>query len=299
MQVRGILANAIIATVLGVGGLLLWQRVWGGSDVIEFQGQKGGLQSASLLAATSEARTPEQVRVRLFKEGSFAGTEPAGDWCVSHDKLKPCAGLRQRFEYYVLGLGEVSAEEMRGLIQDEARRAHGDLLAGQIMSIWDQYWQIRTYDWQHKFVQSDRGTWRPVFEEQRSVRIQILGQPWAEAFFRDDERHFQNYYMQLESVLPSPSAPGETVQQMAPKDPVTVHAERVARFGEAGADRLAKADAEWADWERRVHDARGEWDRLQKSTNLSDAQRKAEMAAYVKTSFPADEQLRLQGLLPP
>jgi lipase chaperone LimK len=308
MQVRGIWVTGLLAAAIGVGSVVLWQRASTGADGVPgqdaAQGGRGwgfGADKASAsgaAAAVVQVRSPDQVRVRLFKEGSFAGTEPAGEWCVADRKLKPCPELRSRFEYYVLGLGEVTIEEIRGLIQDEAQRAHGPELAGQIMAIWDKYWQIRTYNWRNKFVQSDRSTWMPVFEEQRTVRRQLLGQPWAEAFYKDDEQHFQEYYAQLESGLPPPPDPGEPVPQMAPgKDPAAVRAERVARYGEAAADRLDKADAEWADWERRLGAAKAEWERLQKSANLSDAQRKAEMSTYVKSNFPADEQLRVQALL--
>ncbi|RYE63708.1 MAG: hypothetical protein EOO83_03135, partial [Oxalobacteraceae bacterium] len=111
-------------------------------------------------------------------------------------------------------------------------------------------------------------------------------------------QHFQEYYAQLESGQPPPPDPGEPVPQMAPgKDPAAVRAERVARYGEAAADRLDKADADWADWERRLNAAKVEWERLQKAPNLSDTQRKAEINAYVKSNFPPDEQLRVQALL--
>ena len=309
MQVRGMWATGLLAVVIGVGSVVLWQRSSTETSATGQQGVHretkgwgfiGGTKdpAASAAAAAALVRSPDQVRVRLFKEGSFAGTEPAGSWCVSDQKLKPCPELRSRFEYYVLGLGEVTIEEIRGLIQDEAKRASGDALAAEIMAIWDKYWQVRTYAWRNKFIQADRSTWMPVFEEQRSVRRQLLGQAWAEAFFKEDEQHFQEYYTQLETGLPPPPDPGEPVPQMAPgKDPAAVRAERVARYGEAAANRLDKADADWADWERRLNAAKAEWDRLQKSANLSDVQRKAEMSAYIKSNFPADEQLRVQALL--
>jgi lipase chaperone LimK len=306
MQVRGMWATGLLAVVIGMGSVVLWQRspadaasAQMGSHDAQGWGFLGrGKAAPSGPAAAAQVRTPDQVRTRLFREGSLAGTEPTGHWCVNEQKLKPCLALRSRFEYYVLGLGEVTLEEIRGLIHDEAQRANGQALATQITSLWDKYWQIRTYSWRQKFVQADRSTWAPVFEEQRSVRRQILGQPWAEAFFKDDERHFQEYYAQLESGLPPPIDPAEPVPRLPPgKDPAAVRAERVARYGEAAADRLDKADAEWADWERRLNAAKVEWERLQKSANLSDLQRKAEMSAYLKSNFPSDEQLRVQALL--
>ena len=244
-------------------------------------------------------RTPEQIRHKLFKEGSFAGTEPSGEWCVGMDqKLKPCEGLRGRFEYYILGIGEVSIEDIRLLIEDEARRAHGEKLSGEIIAIFDRYWKIRTYEWKNKFIQSDRSTWMPVFEEQKSVRRQILGQEWAEAFFADDEAHFQSYYAQLESGTPAPPHPGEPVPQMEPgKDPAAVRAERVARYGEEAAARLDAVDAQWADWERRLAAARNEWTRIQGMANLSESQKQDEMDRYVQANFQGKDQLRVRALL--
>lgn len=244
-------------------------------------------------------RTPEQIRNRLFKEGSFAGTEPSGDWCVGSDQLlKPCEGLRGRFEYYILGIGEITIGEIRLLIEDEARRAHGDKIAAEIMAIFDKYWTLRTYDWKNQFIQNDRSTWLPVFEEQKSVRRQILGEPWAQAFFAADEKHFKEYYAQLESGTPPPPHPGEPVPQMEPgKDPAAVRAERVARYGEEAAARLDAVDAQWADWDRRLGAARAEWERIQGLGNLSDTQKQDEMQRYVQSNFQDKDQLRVRALL--
>ncbi len=251
------------------------------------------------IAAAPQIRTPEQTRNRLFKEGSLAGTEPSGDWCVGADQqLKPCEGLRTRIEYYLLALGEVSVQDIRALIEDESKRANGSALTAEIMAIFDKYWQIRIHDWKNTFNQSDRSTWLPVFEEQKAVRRQILGEPWASAFFTDDEQHFKTYYAQLESGTPPPPHPGEPVPQMEPgKDPAAVRAERVARYGEDAAERLDAVDAQWADWDRRLAAARSEWQRIQAQGNLSETQKQDEMALHVDANFKGKEQVRVKALL--
>lgn len=249
-------------------------------------------------APVSERLSAEQVRVKLFKGGSFQGTEPSGGWCVVTERLHACPELRKRFEYYILGLGEVTIADIRTLVDDEARRVHGDELARAIMAIWDKHWQVRTHAWRSVFVQADPSTWRPAFEEQRLVRRQILGEDWARAFYADEEAKFQQFMAQVESGQPPPPDPGEPVPQMAPgKDPAAVHAERVARYGQAAADRLSKADAEWADWERRLAAARAEWERLKADGQLSDLQRKQGMDAHIDAHFPPDERLRVRALL--
>jgi hypothetical protein len=276
MQMRGWMVAGGVALALAVAGAWLSKRGSAEGDAAQ-AGANGGASGWGMISASNDAPgagapqaagpalTPEQVRNRLFKEGSFAGTEPAGDWCVQAGQLKACPELRKRFEYYILGLGEVT---------------------------------MRTYTWRNKFDQSDRSSWMPVFEEQKLVRRQILGADWAKAFFDEDEQNFKQYYAQLESGLPPPPDPGEPVPQMAPgKDPAAVTAERVARYGQAAADRLAKVDEEWADWERRLGAARVEWDRMKADPSLSDAQRKEGMQAYVVANFKKDEYLRVQALL--
>jgi lipase chaperone LimK len=252
---------------------------------------------ASALASARQ-RTPEETRTRLFKEGSLAGTEPSGEWCVLDQALKPCEGLRTRFEYYILGLGEVSIGEIRALIEDEARRAHGDKLGAEIMALFDKYWQVRTHEYRNTFVQTDRSTWLPVFEEQKAVRRQLLGEPWAQAFFADDEASFKTYYAQLDSGSAPPAKSGEPVPQMEPgKDPAAVRAERVARYGEDAAARLDAVDKQWDEWDRRLATARGEWARIQAQANLSDLQKQDEMDRYVKAQFQGKEQVRVRALL--
>lgn len=310
MQLRGWMVAGAVALAVAAGAGWMAHRTQADGDGAPGSAKAGSAWdrftgaasedsgAAPEAQASAKAMTPEQVRTRLFKEGSFAGTEPAGDWCVNAGQLKPCAELRKRFEYYILGLGEVAIGDIRTLVADEAGKANGEAMAKQIMAIWDKYWQLRNHPYRNKFDQSDRSTWMPVFEEQKAIRRELLGAEWAKAFFEQDEATFKQYYAQLESGQPPPPDPGEPVPQMAPgKDPAAVRAERVARYGEAAADRLAKADEEWADWEHRLAGARAEWDKLKAAPNLSEAQRKQDMQAYINANFKPDEHLRVQALL--
>lgn len=309
MQMQGWMKSAAVMLVVAVLGYLAFGRPGGLAGLTGMAGQGAGqggwgmirpdaAEAPAPTEAASQALTAEQARARLFQQGSFKGTEPAGNWCVGAGQLTPCAELRTRFEYYFLGLGEVSVQDLRTLVEDEARRAHGEALAAAIMAVWDRYWQLRSHAWRSVFVQSDPGTWRPAFEEQRMVRRQILGEDWARAFYADDEVRFKQLMAQVESGQPPAIDPGEPVPQMAPgKDPAAVHAERVARYGQAAADRLAKADAEWADWERRLAAARSEWERLKASPQLSELQRKQDMDGHIQAHFQPDEHARVRALL--
>lgn len=244
-----------------------------------------------------------RTRARLFEHGSFAGTEPAGSWCVTTTQttthqLTPCIGLRDRFEYYLLGSGEVTADDLRALVQDEARRANGQQLADQIMALWDRYAQLRHYAWTNRIDPADRSTWLPVIEEQHRVRQQLLGADWAAAFFATEESAWRADDARLEAGLPPPPDPGAPVPQMGPgQDPAAVTAARLARYGAAATERLARVDAQWAAWQQRLDAARAEWTGLQQAANLSEPQRRAAMARYVQARFDAAESRRVAAIL--
>lgn len=296
------------AALLLIAGIASWtlaqifNPTGGGARVLVSRALPSLLGADPTVAAAPASAAPDQVartRARLFERGSFAGTEPAGNWCVTPThQLAPCVGLRDRFEYYLLGIGEVSAADIRALVQNEARRANGEQLAAQIMALWDRYWQLRNYAWTNRVDPADRSTWLPVIEEQHRVRQQLLGADWAAAFFGAEESAWRADYARLEAGRPAPPDPGAPVPQMGPgQDPAAVTAARLARYGSAATERLAQLDAEWAAWQQRIDAARVEWSSLQGAADLSDMQRRATMDRYVQTNFSADERRRVQAIL--
>jgi lipase chaperone LimK len=309
MLKRGWMLAVLVAAVLAAAGAWMWgQGPNEDSDGTQGVAAEGwnmirsgvGADGASATHAppSSETMSAAQVRNKLFKEGSFQGTEPHGDWCARGEALQPCAGLRSRFEYYLLAIGEVPMDAIRTLVADEAQRELGQALADQVMVIYDKYLEVRRYQPRNTFQQDQLHTWMPVLAELRAQRRQILGAEWAQAFYADEEGKFERMYAQIQSGMPPPPDPGGPVPQMAPgKDPAAVRAERVARYGEEAARRLDKVDEEWADWQRRLADARREWDGLQANNALSDVQRRQQMDSYVQEHFKPEEHLRVQALL--
>lgn len=299
---------ALVSTLLAGSGWLahrLYATEGGGPLAVRADGQGWSLMGAAKSqadapAATASATRPAAaVREHLFTRGSFAGTQLDGDWSIGPDgKPQPSIQLRRRFENYLLAQGEASLPEIRSLVEDDARRAHGDVSAAAVLVVWDKYMQLRQHDFRHRFDQSDRSTWRPFFDELKAARRHILGRDWAQAFFAAEEAEFEQFVAQLESGQAPPPDPGAPVPQMGPgKDAATVRAERVARYGEAAAQRLEQADAEWADWERRLQAARAEWARLKQSPELSEPQRREAMDRHIDGQFQPDEQRRVRALL--
>lgn len=250
--------------------------------------------------AHAAMRSLSSIRAAVLGDALLSQTQAAGDWGVdAQGKLHPDLALRKRFEHYLLALGSASAAELRALIEDEARKAHGDKAAAEIMSVYDQYWALRSHPPTQRLVLNERETWEPAFLELKAMRRQYLGPVWAEAFYKAEENEFLNFVAQADGKAgPDRNDVNMPVPQMGPgKDANAVHAERVALYGEAAAQRLAQADAEWADWERRLAGARAESQRVQSSPELSEVQRQQAMDQYIQSHFPPDERVRARGLL--
>lgn len=144
-----------------------------------------GGQGTTARSAEPAALTPDQIRGRLFEQGAISGTEPAGDWCVHDGQLRACPALRKRFDYYILALGEADAQHIRTLTADEARKAHGELLAAQIMAVWDRYWRLRNDAAATAPASSASEAAMSAAQAPRRLRQQILGEDWARAFYGD------------------------------------------------------------------------------------------------------------------
>lgn len=302
----------------GVGALAALALVWhqlGASraapssaspDRVQLPADPFGMGRSAALGLTAAApaspsRTPAQTRERLYRQGSFVGTVPTGDWCVQGAKLQPCEALRHRFEYYLLAQGEVDAADLRALVADDAARAHGPVLVAGILQLWDRYGQLRAHPFRTVFDPDNLATWRALLDEQQRTRSQILGDAWARAFFAAEEAEARSDLAHLERGAALPADSGLPVPSTHPDASAdtarAMHTERVARYGGGAADRLAQADAQWVDWSRRLQTAQNAWARLQAATELSPPQRRQAIDTHIQTHFRPDERRRVEALL--
>lgn len=302
--------------VAGVTLVLVAGGVWLGPRLLNADGAGvtlAGRQGWSLLGAANEVdplqrvadndapvRSLSSIRATVMGDALLSQTQIAGDWAVdANGVLRPDLALRKRFEHYMLALGHVTPAEIRLLIEDEARKAHGEKTAADIIGVYDKYMAVRSQQPRHRLVLNERDTWEPAFQEQKAIRRQLMGVPWAEAFFKAEEDEFVRFSAQADGQSgPDKADLNMPVPQMGPgKDAHAVHAERVALYGEAAAQRLAQADVEWADWERRLAAAKAQWQYLQSSAELSDVQRQQGLDQYIDSHFPPDERMRVRGLI--
>lgn len=256
------------------------------------------LSTANASAAT-EADRLARARAALLAHPSFRGTTPNGEWCVRQEtRLQPCEGLRWRFEYYLLGGGLLPNDEIAVIVADEARKAHGDKLAGQIMAIWQRYIALRDHGWRHPFKQDELDTWMPVLAERHAARRQLLGPDWADAFFKEDEAAFKALHARLAAGTAPPRDMGDPVPEPGHgMNAAQAQAIRRSLYGEEAAERLAQVDQDWAAWESKLAAAREEQARLAHAAELSDTQRQQAMLNHIAQHFGPDEQLRARTLL--
>lgn len=235
--------------------------------------------SATDIEAPTLAPTPStplaQVRAKVLEQGVLKGTQVAGSWSLGpNGKPTPSMDLRERFEYYLLGLGDASPAELRALIADEAEAQLGKAGAQAVMAIFDRYWALRMHAPRYRLVPDDRSTWSAAFEEQKALRRQYLGADWAHAFFHEEEALFEQT-MNGTATAAAPTAPVD----------------------EAATQRLAQLDAQWASWERRLDQAKALKHALASNISLSEPQRRQQFEKHLRSNFEQAEYARALGLI--
>ena len=247
---------------------------------------------------TSDTVRPPHVLRAVLQAGSFAGTRPRGGWCVNGvGALEPCLGLRERFEYHINGLGEITEAEVRSLIEDEARREVGELLSQQVMAVYDRYWAVRNHPLRLRVEMTDPSTWLPALREAQMVRRQGLGEAWANAFYAEEDADFvATHERAVSGTRPPPSDRDPVPTKLAGQSDEALRAERVKRYGEEIASELEALDARQMAFDRAVDQARATWQGLQAQQQLSEQDRQAQLKAFVDATFEPQDRRRAMGL---
>jgi lipase chaperone LimK len=261
---------------------------------------------------TDAARAAEAAHARVAKvwqSGSLRGSDLDGNWGVwVGGQLQPSVTLRQRFDYLLTALGEVAHGDLRHWIEQQVTADLSAAASRQVLAVWDRYITLQQTSFRHQVNGSDTSTWQPALAERSSVRRQILGADWAQAFYADEERALVAFTEQMTAqragavvapdaqtaLLMSSSSDGLNTEQAA-----QLQARRAEQFGADAAERLRAEDAQWADWERRLNAARQRLEALNAAPELSPLQRGQVQAAYLAGTFAGGELARARALLMP
>lgn len=166
-------------------------------------------------------------------------------------------------------------------IRKQVLAAHGAAAAQQVMALWDSYLRLQRHTWATHVNLQQRETWAPALAERSAMRRQLLGSPWAEAFYADEENALRQMIAQANSGLPVTSAVQITAPVPLPD----------------AAQRTAEHEAQWQQWEQRLEAARVRVAQVQSAPELSQPQRDAAISNYLNQQFSGGELLRARALL--
>lgn len=278
-----------------VGGALLL-AAWAGSDLDDAHLARTAPPAAAkppvapppvdALAALNRAapatpRAPEAFARWMSEESSLRGADLDGAWDVDPEgRLVPTIALRRRFDQLLSLAGEANLDETRGFIAHDVRELAGAEASLRVLAVWDRYVELQRVAFQQVADMRDRSTWSAALAERQRVRQRLLGMEVARAFFADEEA-------QLEAAARA-AAPAAQPAQDAIDRPA---------LSPAAAESLRREEQAWADWERRLANARREHAALEARGELSSPQRVQLMERHVATHFAPSEAVRVRALL--
>jgi lipase chaperone LimK len=238
---------------------------------------------ASLSAAAPSAsapRSPEDFEHWLEEKSSLRGVSLDGAWDIdSEGRLKPTMALRRRFDQLLTLVGEATLDEIAAYVDHDVTALAGPAAAQQVLDVWRRYVELQKHAFNLQVDMRDRNTWAPAQAERQDVRRRLLGEPVARAFYAEEDT-------MLQAVLAAPPAATVSFQSI---DKSTLPPD--------AAERLRQEEVAWADWERRLADAKREQAALQSHEEMSQAQRDEALNRYVAQRFKADELVRVRALL--
>ena len=238
---------------------------------------------ASLSAAAPSAsapRSPEDFEHWLEEKSSLRGVSLDGAWDIdSEGRLKPTMALRRRFDQLLSLVGEATLDEITAYVNHDVTALAGPAAAQQVLDVWRHYVELQKHAFNLQVDMRDRSTWAPAQAERQQVRRRVLGDSVAHAFYAEEDA-------MLQAVLASPPAATVSFQSI---DKSTLPPD--------AAERLRQEEIAWADWERRLAEARREQTALQARAEMSQVQRDEALNRYIGQRFKVDEVVRVRALL--
>lgn len=240
------------------------------------------LLAPATLAARPLLRSPERFARWLADDSSLRGVALDGAWDVdASGHLRPTVALRRRFDQLLTLAGEAKVDEIGAYIEHEVSSAHGAAAAREVSDAWQRYLALQRHVFTTRPDPKDRSTLQAALAERQLVRSSVLGPALAAAFFADEEARLQAQLL------------GDTSAEAGAQ---SIHVDR-ASLDPAALARVQQADAEWADWQRRLDAARQELARLQAAPELSDPQRRDAIDRLIAGRFRGTEAIRARALM--
>jgi lipase chaperone LimK len=283
------------------------------------------IDPAHLQAETTQLQTLRGRWQRSSLRGSSIDGEVAFD---ERGRLRMTPDLRRRFEYYLALLGEFSVADLKRLLLEDVREAHGEAAMAAVQAAFERYLGLR---------QASTGIAAGLDIEQRHAALQALRRQWfgadADSLFADEIAHDAYTLERLRlAQLPQPLAEqaqnalralrparvnaeedlahsgllaDEQTRQFEAMqlDPSTRSTEREALWGALAAARLEALDRERAAWEQRLRDYAIQRARVSADHSLDPSARERALRDLINARFEGPERVRVlslqdAGLLP-
>jgi lipase chaperone LimK len=286
-------AALLAAVVLGLGTRELWRGPEAGAPggaagapAAQASAQVDGLQVFGANDPARKALAPAGVPAGqefsgwLAQSSSLRGATLDGSWgdLDSNGRLKPERAIRRRFDQLLTLVGEKPLPEISAWVQAQSAAALGPQGGAELVRLWKNYLALQQEPLRSAVDLGDRKTWAAAQAERQGQRVRHLGFEWARAFFAEEEAA-------LAALMQSPPAAGA----QALIDPATLTPSQREAW--------LQAQADTADWERRMAQARQNWASLQQQPQWSETQRQAQLQAHLESHFNADERRRVRALL--
>jgi lipase chaperone LimK len=264
------------------------------------------------------------------KPKSLRGTNVDGALPVdASGHLIVSPSVRQFFDYFFVGSGEVPLSRIRATIVAEIEARLDEPARQEALDLLDRYIEYRESSRALIEEGGAASELAPRFEQIRQLRREAFGEEYADALFADEEA--RDYVALAErQIATDPSLSGaeraellealeaqlpeaERAARLAATGPLRlareeaklreqgasaeeIHSLREERYGAEAAERLAELDRSRAEWELRVGDYRRQREAIEADASLDAKERERAAAALLANQFSEPEQVRVRAL---
>lgn len=210
----------------------------------------------------------------------WQGSEADGAWTLTADgALQPSLALRRRLDWCLQARGQLPEEQLLPQCLARSGATLPEPAQQQLAWLWRQYLRLLASPTRYLIHPTQPATWQLALVERQQLRRSLLGEPMAEAFYREEEA-------QLEAMIRDPSLLKET---SALPDP--------AQLAPEARQRLLAELAEQQRFQATLTQAKAAWRTLLADEALSGAQRLQRMEDWLAKEAPEGDRGRLRALL--
>lgn len=321
----------VLPAVLVAAGVVFWWGAFGGAphrlhnDAAQSDSGAASRSTASVTQGSMALPTPGATDAR---KDSLRGTQADGALHLD-ERQQPIADreLRRLFDYFLSHLGERTPTQIRQTLSDYLRSRWPPSAVDQVMIWYDAYVVLEQ---SAASLAQTGGDPRAAVARLRQLRQERMGPEIAEAWWGDEDRYL-DYTLARQDLLADKRLDARERQRrldaldgtldparqalrrqealaelslaqdrdFAEREvpPPERFVERESPYGPEAAQRLAKLDAQQAQWQQRLRDYAAQRRGILDDRSLDPAQRQLHLQALLARSFDGNESRRVDVLI--